>query len=86
MHYKNGRPARNGDLVVLIPQGNYQPPSIGVFFDGVAGNDYCNGKFAAVNSPAQVNLQECLHIDDVRALIGDDLSLVPNTDTLEETS
>ena len=71
MHYKNGRIAKNGDLIVLLPAGTYNPPVIGVFYDGVAGNDFCNGKLAPVFAPAQVNLQECLHVDDVRAALGD---------------
>jgi hypothetical protein len=64
MHYKNGRPAQNGDKVVLI--STYGPPRIGVLYDAQSGNDYCNGKLAAIsqNDPCP-NLKECLHISDV---------------------
>jgi hypothetical protein len=64
VHYKNGREAKNGDKVVLIP--GYGSPVIGVLYDAVAGNDFCNGKIAATK-PNDVcpNLKEVLHLDDV---------------------
>lgn len=64
MHYKNGREARNGDKVVLIP--SYGSPVIGILYDAQVGNDYCNGKLAPIspNDPCP-NLIECLHLDDV---------------------
>lgn len=63
MHYKNGREAKNGDKVVLIPQ--YGQPVIGVLYDAQAGNDFCNGKIAPIadNHPCP-NLKECLHLND----------------------
>jgi len=68
MHYKNGRPAKNGDKVVLIP--SYGPPVIGILYDAQAGNDFCNGRIARLHtSDPQPNLKEVLHLDDVlRAL------------------
>ncbi len=48
MHYKNGREAKNGDKVVLIT--SHMPPVIGILYDAVAGNDYCNGKIAPTSS------------------------------------
>lgn len=64
MHYKNGREAKNGDKVMLIP--SYGTPMIGILYDAVAGNDYCNGKLAQIHSSdSMVNLKECLHYDDV---------------------
>jgi hypothetical protein len=64
MHYKNGREAKNGDKVVLIP--SYGVPVVGILYDAVAGNDTCNGKIAPIasNDPMP-NLKECLHLDDV---------------------
>lgn len=64
MHYKNGREAKNGDKVVIFP--SYGNPVIGILYDAVAGNDYCNGKVAPIlpNDPMP-NLKECLHLDDV---------------------
>lgn len=75
MHYKNGREAKNGDKVVLFP--SYGPPTIGILYDAVAGNDHCNGKIAATspNDPCP-NLKEVLHFDDVKAALPAD---VPDT-------
>lgn len=48
----------------MIPA--YGPPTIGILYDAVAGNDYCNGRVAVIapNDPT-ANLSECLHYDDV---------------------
>lgn len=64
MHYKNGREAKNGDKVVLIP--SWGTPVVGILYDAVAGNDHCNGRLA-VTSPSDPspNLKDCLHLDDV---------------------
>jgi hypothetical protein len=68
MHYKNGREAKNGDKVVLFPI--YGPPLVGLLYDAQAGNDYCNGKVAAMSvSDPCPNLKECLHLDDVLGII-----------------
>ena len=88
MHYKNGREAKNGDKVMVFPI--YGNPYIGVMYDSVAGNDYCNGKVVPI-SPANpmVNLQEALHLEDVQAFLprkkamqgndlGQDLEAVPD--------
>jgi len=63
MHYKNGREAKNGDMVVFMP--GWGPPMVGMLYDATAGNDYCNGTIAPVH-PGQpgANLSECLHLDD----------------------
>lgn len=69
MHYKNGREAKNGDLIVWFqPWDNRMV--VGILYDAKAGNDYCNGKLAVIapNDPMP-NLKECLHADDVKALI-----------------
>lgn len=68
MHYKNGREAKNGDRVMVFP--SYGAPYVGVMYDSAAGNDFCNGKVAVISpSDPMVNLQEALHIDDVKGLI-----------------
>lgn len=70
MHYANGREAKNGDRVIRI--GSYQKPIIGILHDAVAGNNTCNGNLAApIGDQGHCNLAECLHIDDVKAMIGD---------------
>lgn len=70
MHYKNGRQAKNGDKVVILPShGN---PVVGILYDAVAGNDYCNGKIARILPyDPMPNLKECLHLEDVLALLKD---------------
>lgn len=75
MHYKNGREAKNGDKIVLIP--SYGAPIIGILYDAMAGNDYCNGRIAQI-APNDLcpNLKECLHLDDVLAALPTD---VPDT-------
>ncbi|MEX2450368.1 MAG: hypothetical protein WD407_05880 [Rhodospirillales bacterium] len=80
MHYKNGREAKNGDKVVLIP--SYGPPIVGILYDAQAGNDYCNGKIAPVhpNDPCP-NLKECLHLDDVLAAVEKDAATAEATST-----
>jgi hypothetical protein len=68
MHYKNGREAKNGDKVVLIP--TYGSPIVGILYDAKEGNDYCNGRIAPTNpGDPYPNLKECLHLDDVLAAI-----------------
>jgi hypothetical protein len=68
MHYKNGREAKNGDKVVLFP--SYGPPTVGILYDAVAGNNDCNGRVArmAPSDPCP-DLKECLHLDDVLAVV-----------------
>ena len=64
MHYKNGREAKNGDKVLLIP--SYGAPVAGILYDAVPGNDTCNGKIAPTSpSDPMPNLKEVLHIDDI---------------------
>jgi hypothetical protein len=63
MYYKNGREAKNGDKVVLIP--SYSVPIVGILYDTVAGNDHCNGRLAPTSPfDLTLNLKECLHLDD----------------------
>lgn len=66
MHYKNGRPAKNGDKVVWLNQ--YGHPVAGVLYDAVQGNDACNGRIAVTHAADPMpNLQEVLHVDDIKA-------------------
>ncbi len=78
MHYKNGREAKNGDKIVLLP--TYGAPIVGILYDARAGNDFCNGKVAPIGpSDACPNLKECLHLDDVLAALP---ASVPDTSGL----
>lgn len=85
MHYKNGREAKNGDKVVLLATyttGDGQllgAPMVGILYDAQAGQDYCNGKLAAISpTDPMPNLKECLHLDDVLAALAAE---VPSTAT-----
>lgn len=64
MHYKNGREAKNGDKIVLL--STYAAPVVGILYDAVAGNDFCNGKLApTLPNDLCPNLKDCLHLEDV---------------------
>jgi hypothetical protein len=71
MHYRNGREAKNGDLVVQIgADGKIE--ALGKLADAVAGNDYCNGNIEPTqNALTTACLCDCLHVDDVAALLSE---------------
>jgi len=65
MHYKNGRPANNGDKVVLL--GNqWNAPVAGILYNAVVVDSNCIGRIAPTspNDPCP-NLANCLHADDI---------------------
>ncbi len=65
MHYRNGREAKNGDTVIMVPVGGGIPVA-GILYGAVAGNDCCDGRIAHMSySDTYANLKECLHVDDV---------------------
>lgn len=70
MHYRNGRAAVNGDKIVDITDGI---GSVGILFDAVPGNDYCNGSIAPTNGGllSMACLCDCLHMDDIKALLAE---------------
>ena len=64
MHYRNGREAKNGDVVFYQP--SFGIPIIGILYSALAGNDSCNGRLAVPTSmDPYPNLAECVHIDDI---------------------
>lgn len=65
MHYKNGREAKNGDLVVNLP--SVGAPVVGILHSAVSTSETCNGRLAlpTVGDP-YVTIGECLHVDDVK--------------------
>ena len=82
MHYKNGREAKNGDKVIIIPIYGNCNPIVGILYDAVADNDYCNGRIAPMSpSDPCPNLKECLHLDDVLKALQ---SEVPNSSKVQE--
>lgn len=72
MHYRNGRGAKNGDMVVRLNECG-QIQAFGVLQDALPGNDYCNGNIVSTNGGTRFQsyacLCDCLHIDDVAALL-----------------
>lgn len=67
MHYRNGREAKNGDKVIQFGFDG-KIIGVGILYDAVAGNDYCNGMVAPINNPGAC-LVDCLHADDLAALL-----------------
>jgi hypothetical protein len=69
MHYRNGREAKNGDKIIQLDL-NGQIVALGVLHSATPGNDYCNGSIAPYQNPcATACLVDCLHIDDVQAIL-----------------
>ena len=72
MHYRNGREAKNGDKVVqLSVGGGGKVEAVGVLFDAVPGNDYCNGMLATKSGYTSACLCDCLHEDDIAAILAE---------------
>ena len=75
MHYKNGREAKAGDLIINLTIG-----LSGVLYSPNAQSDSCNGRLAVISQgDPYVTLKECLHIDDVAAATIPDSSKAPAT-------
>lgn len=71
MHYRNGREAKNGDKIVMLDSEGHVVAH-GVLHSATAGNDYCNGYIAPIQSPNQYAcMVDCLHVDDVAELLKD---------------
>ncbi len=70
MHYRNGRLAQNGDKVVQFTIDGAHVVNVGILYDAVAGNDYCNGRIAPIGTNVGIAcICDCLHMDDVAALL-----------------
>ena len=69
MHYRNGREAKNGDKIVSLGYDGGKIVAIGVLYDAVPGNDFCNGSIAPISGVVGACMCDCLHIDDVAALL-----------------
>lgn len=71
MHYRNGREAKNGDRVVQIGWDG-KIAGVGILYDAVPGNDYCNGMVASIQSAGTgACICDCLHADDVAAFLAE---------------
>ena len=67
MHYRNGREAKNGDIIVSLNDGKVN--AFGVLHSATPGNDYCNGSIAPVHSQVGACMCDCLHVDDLAAIL-----------------
>jgi hypothetical protein len=63
MHYKNGRPAKQGDRVINLPSGQS-----GIIHSTMASAGTCNARLV-ISTPCDpyITLSDCLHIDDLQA-------------------
>ena len=74
MHYRNGREAKNGDKIVKLSSGEDggQIVCFGVLHSAIPGNnDYCNGSIAPITNDTAACMCDCLHVDDVAAMLKD---------------
>lgn len=69
MHYRNGREAKNGDTIIMLGYDGSKVTAYGVLYNAVPGNDYCNGQIAAIQNQSIACLCDCLHVDDLAALL-----------------
>lgn len=70
MHYRNGREAKNGDTIVQLSLDG-KVLHFGVLHSATPGNDYCNGLLAPIHGPTGACMVDCLHADDVAALLAE---------------
>jgi len=63
MHYKNGRPAKEGDKVINLETG-----MAGILHSTSAQSNTCNGRLAVItSSDPWITIGQCLHFEDVVA-------------------
>lgn len=69
MHYRNGREAKNGDRIIQIDYLG-RVNAVGILFNAVPGNDYCNGSIAAAYpAGGGACMMDCLHLEDIEAML-----------------
>lgn len=68
MHYRNGREAKNGDTIIQIG-GTGKVTHFGVLHSATPGNDFCNGEIALIARHPGACMCDCLHIEDVEAML-----------------
>ena len=72
MHYRNGREAKNGDKIVSLGFNGGSIIAIGILYDAVPGNSYCNGNIAPIQHAKEgACLCDCLHMDDLAAILAE---------------
>lgn len=71
MHYRNNRPAKNGDTIVRLSYDG-KIEAFGVLYGAVEGNDYCNGNIAPIQASKEYACMcDCLHIDDLAEILAE---------------
>lgn len=70
MHYRNGREAKNGDRIIQLSHDG-KIAGVGILYEAVAGNDYCNGSVAPISNGSGACIVDCLHADDVAAFLAE---------------
>jgi hypothetical protein len=79
MHYKNGRQAKNGDMIIFLGGGT-QRPVCGVLWGARAeGGSDCNGMIATLHGDHYADLKNCLAVEDIEACANtlEDISKLP---------
>lgn len=72
MHYRNGREAKNGDIVIQLDMSNLgKIVALGVLHSATPGNDFCNGSIAPIAGPTAACICDCLHVDDLAVILLD---------------
>lgn len=72
MHYRNGRQAKNGDIIIQLGMNGSTVQAFGVLHSAVPGNDYCNGAIAPIQPTNQMACMcDCLHVEDLAALLAE---------------
>lgn len=71
MHFRNGRPAANGDKIVRLAAKSDGTgvviDAVGVLIDAKPGNSHCNGSIVPLLGGAVTYacLCDCIHFDDL---------------------
>jgi hypothetical protein len=82
VHYRNGREAKNGDVVIQLVTAyvgstelkvRVQIGAFGILFNARPGNDYCNGSIAPLLGGPVVGacLCDCIHTDDLSDILAE---------------
>lgn len=70
MHYRNGREAKNGDIIIQLTSSDpAKITHLGVLHNATPGNDFCNGSIAPLLQHSGACMCDCLHVDDVAAIL-----------------
>ena len=72
MHYRNGREALNGDLVIRLNCCSGKIEAFGTLQGATPGNEYCNGDIIdAFGNKVYACMCDCLHVDDVASILAE---------------